>query len=198
MAAINAAWALIGEPAARAAYDRARARCRGRAPPARRPNAADAASRRPDRRRASRGTPPAARDRLARLDLRAIDAGRRVRRVDARRRRARRGRAAARSTRRGASSTSVATTAGRSARSRAATSSTSSGSTGCRSAGRIARRSTRSCAPPVAGARQDGDRPTGAGCSAAADRRFRQVPSVQVARCIRETIATWPVRRTPD
>ena len=98
MAAINAAWELIGDPAARQAFDRARAaelrQCRRavahgapapdptgrprRADDPRPPAAPPTTARRPD-------------DRLARLDLGAVDPGRRLRRVDAQGRGPRRG-----------------------------------------------------------------------------------------------------------
>ncbi len=67
--------------------------------------------------------------------------------------------------RRGGSSTSVATPAGRWARSLDTTSSTSSGSTGCRSAVRIATRSTGSSARPGAGGRKRGTPTIGGGCT---------------------------------
>ena len=70
MAAINAAWALVGEPSARATYDRARNAARGRASGSGRgwaPGAEDPATdRRPaggEARTARRGEPQATRDR---------------------------------------------------------------------------------------------------------------------------------------
>ena len=169
MAAINAAWELIGDPA-RGARTTSRARGRGDARRGRgAPAAAGAASAPTERagvrpptaaRRARRPPPPpescratgrrAARPRAAASTSRCA------------RPRARRRRAAARPTVGHASSTSGATPAGRSARSPARTSSTSNGSTGCRSGGTTATSSTRSCAGAAGASRADAE---------AADRR---------------------------
>ena len=98
MSAINAAWELIGDPAARAAFDRSRtatpdtrhggddrapasAAKAGPAPSQPRPSSRVRSHRRTPRPIGRRGA--GARDRVARLDSRALEPGRRLRRVDA-------------------------------------------------------------------------------------------------------------------
>ena len=83
MAAINAAWELIGEPEARAAYDRDRAvRSTRRAPPSpgRRRHRAHRRPPRPAGAARTAAEPPAARGGLARLDLGPVVDRRRLRR----------------------------------------------------------------------------------------------------------------------
>ena len=99
MSAINAAWELIGDPAARAAFDREPCG-EARRPPRRRrsspgvrgeggpgpgqPRPSSSGSGRSDAATTpSGGAAPGARDRLAGLDVRALEPGRRLRRVDA-------------------------------------------------------------------------------------------------------------------
>ena len=100
MAAINAAWELIGEPAKRAAYDRERAAASHAAEASAAHPGTGASRREPagDARDAARppAPPHGARGGLARLDLGTLVVRRRLRRVDARRRRVRRGRPTAR------------------------------------------------------------------------------------------------------
>ena len=122
MAAINAAWELIGEPAARAAFDR-RARARGgdgrraTAGRTRRPTGAQAAAPGPAEIPAPAPRPPETVSRDWTSGRSSIGGGYDA--VDATARRHGRGRPAARATRRAACSTSGAMPAGRSARSRA-------------------------------------------------------------------------------
>ena len=161
MAAINAAWELIGDPAARAAFDRKRGtqkarpaegqpesgpvrarrvpqhRHRRTGPSRRRPNGHRRSSlvtgRRVDRPRAAGSTNRCARPR---------GSGRRVHRQVAHR---------------GRCSISAAMPAGRSARSPATTSSTSSGWIERRSGGTTGRRSMRSCARAGGGRSSDAE-----------------------------------------
>ena len=145
MAAINAAWKLIGTPTARAAYDRCTAGDRGRTDPApgARPASGDRPAARSRRPRPCRATGRPVARRSAAASTRRCAAprawARPVRRPDVHR---------------AASSTSGATAAGRSARSPVTTWSTSSGWIERRSGEAIATRSTPSCGRPVAGARR--------------------------------------------
>ena len=182
MAAINAAWELIGDPAARAAFDRERAAA-AEAGPGPSPEPATGASgstprssAAPDRsgpqRSPTAARTPRAGDRVAGLDAGSVEPWRRLRRIrcagtGSRRRRAATGSAVGH----GAELRPVRRLVARRGRV-ATTSSTSSGSTVRRSGATTARRSTRSCAPRADGSRRSVRPPIVTGCTAA-DRRDR-------------------------
>ena len=187
MAAINAAWERIGEPAARTAYDAERAadrRAAGRGRDSFDPAAPRGSGlpQRPSAASRPATPPPPAKPREPEATSADWTSGRssvgggydesmrrpRVTGPPVRRRAGRPGRC----------STSVATPAGRSARSPATTSSTSNGWIGRRSGATTARRSMRSCGRPDAASPWRPTPPIGAGSTAAA----RGLPSRAPAR----------------
>ena len=193
MAALNAAWERIGEPARRAAFDRERRvevalRHRASEDPDPGPSMSrgtGTAAPRPEAAGSARPTPAREPETVSRdwtSGRSTVGGG-----YDASMRTAdgvgpRAGRQA---TRPAASSTSGGIPAGRWARSAARTSNTSSGSTARRSAARTARRSTSSFEASAGDAPPSLMRPSDGACSAAADPPFRRPSPPRLRR-------SWP------